>query len=518
MPKTKTRMLLSTGEELDPRLLPRLGTVRNFDRRTLGAEVGEMARLLRQPLLPHQQYAADVALEVDDDDELVYREVRLAWMRRAAKTNLFRAVALHRCRVMERRWGPQNVYYTAQSGLAARRKWEHDHVKAIDKSAFGPLGRTKPVVKGRYARVKLDNNDPGIFWLNDSTWRPAPPTETASHGDDADLAGIDEAFAHVDDRVEQAYGPAGLTRRSPQLWVMSAAGTDKSAYWYRKVLEGRKLDGSSDGPVCHLEYSAADDEDPFDPATWWRRIPTLGHTVTEAAIAAELAKAQHGDALDDEETEEGAGDQGLERFLRPYLGIWCRVPVVASRRHRVISEAAWMTNVDDTAEARYEAFGVHVTDNGSTAAIGWAGWCGERRMIGVFDHRPGAGTGWLVPAIREIRARNGDAAIAVNPKSSTLPLVAEIEQAAGTLLKTSAAEWAAACGSLKIGVEEHTLCYRRQRSLEDALASARQRKLMGAWAWEFSPGVDDTPLMAATLALFALSASSSVVLEGSLMA
>jgi hypothetical protein len=463
--------------------------------------VGEVAKLLRQPLLPHQQYAADVALEVDDDDELIYREVDLAWMRRATKTNLFRAVATHRCRVMAKRWGPQNVYYTAQSGLAARRKWEHDHVKALDRSAFGPLGRTKPAVRGRYAKVKLDNNDPGIFWFNDSTWRPAPPTETASHGDDADLAGIDEAFAHQDDRAEQAYGPAGLTRRSPQLWVMSAAGTERSIYWYRKVLAGRELDGSMDGPVCYLEYSFAGDEDSLDPQTWWARIPTLGHTVTERALADELAKARRGDEPGDDELEEGAGDVGLERFLRPYGGIWCRKPILGAKRSRVISEAGWLHESNQASEKPVvpEAFGVHVSADGSSAAIGWCATDGERRRIGVLAHRPGAGTAWLVGAVGEIRQRAPRAPIAVNPHSDAAPLVAELERG-GALVKTTAQQYAAACMAFKSGVIEHTLCYARQQSLEDALAAAKTRALSGAWAWDGS-GIE--ALIATTLALHA---------------
>lgn len=503
---TKTRTLLSTGEELDLRLLPRLGTRRNYDRRTLGAEVGQVARLLGRPLLPHQQYAADVALEVDDDDELVYREVNLAWPRRGAKTDLIRSVGAHRCRVLAKRWGPQNVYYTAQSGIAARRKWEHDQVKFIDQSkAYGPLGRTKPVVRGRYGRVKLDNNDPGIFWFNGSMWRPAPPTDTAGHGDDADLAVIDEAFAHTDDRVEQAYGPAMLTRRSPQLWVISAAGHDRSRYWYPKVLEGRKLDGSTEGPTCYLEYSAGDDEDPFDRATWWRRIPTLGFTVTEAALAAELAKAQRGDPDDDDEQDEGAGDVGLERFLRPYLGIWCRVPVLARSRPRVITSAQWLhpDNVYTGQEpARPEAFGVDVSPDRTTAAIGWSGVASDgRRRIGVLEHRPGRGVGWVVEAVAEIRRRSPNAAICVDPRSDVSGLLVELEKVAGELVKTSAQDMAAACGALYDAVVEHRVQYRRQSALEAAVDAAARRPLAGAWAWDRRESLGDiTPLVAVTLA------------------
>lgn len=505
MTEPRVRTVLSTGEEVGL-LLPRFGTPRNYERRTLGAEVGEIARKLGQPLLPHQQYLVDVALELDDDDSLVYREVDVAWMRRQGKTNLVRSLIVHRNRVLARRWGPQFSCYTAQSGIAARRKWEHDQVNPIDKSAYGPLGRTKPRVVGKFARVKLDNNDPGIFWRNGSIHRPAPPTETAGHGDDVDLAVIDEAFAHQDDRVEQAYGPAMLTRPSPQLWVMSAAGTERSAYWWRKVKRGREAceAGRFDGPTCYSEYSSDGVEAFDDPATWYRRMPALDHTITEAAVAAELAKVLRGEDIEADDDDADAGDVGLEQFLRPYLGIWCRVPITATKLSRVISEAAWLGNVDEFATARYEAFGVHVSDDGATAAIGFAGWCGDRRMIGVFDHRPGAGTAWLAPVLKEIRTLNPQVPIAINPRSAVSPVVLDMEAAAGgELVKTSAAEFAAACGALKIGVDDGTLCYRRQRSLEDSLGSARQRKLSGAWAWEFPAGVDGTPVVSVTLALHA---------------
>ncbi len=503
-------MLLSTGEELD--CPPRLGTPRNYDRRTLGGEVGEIARRMGRPLMPWQQYVADVALEVDDDDELVYDEVDLAVPRRQGKTDLILPVGVWRCRVAVKRWGPQNVYYTAQSGMAARRKWKEDQVKRIDRSPWGPLGRTKPAVAGRFAEVRFDNNDPGIFWANDSTWRPAPPTETAGHGDDADLPLIDEAFAHVDDRVEQAYGPAMLTRQSAQLWAFSAAGTDRSVYWWRKVLRGRAMveAGRFDSPICFLEWSVGDDEDPFDPETWWRRLPALGHTITEAKIQAELDKVRAGDVGEVEafDADDAAGDVGMERFLRPYCGIWCRTPKIAESRQRVIPMAQWLHEENlyaGRAPVRAEVFGVGVSPDAGTAAVGFgASVDGGRCHLGVLDHRPGAGVGWVRDVVAEIRSKAPSASVCINPRTSAAQLIADLERDGVELVKMSALDNAAACGALKTAVVEHTVRYRRQSALETAVDVAAKRDLHGGWAWDASASLGDiAPLEAVTAAFHA---------------
>ena len=39
--------------------------------------------------------------------------------------------------------------------------------------------------------------------------------------------------------------------------------------------------------MCYFEWSAPDDADPFDPATWWACMPALGHTVDVETITAD---------------------------------------------------------------------------------------------------------------------------------------------------------------------------------------------------------------------------------------
>lgn len=458
-----------------------------------------MARILGQPLMPWQQYVADVALEVDDDDRLVYSDVHLSVMRRQGKTSLVRSLTVHRARVLAKRWGPQFIAYTAQDGKHARRKWEEDQVGPIDRSAYGPLGKARQ--PGRYGRVKFDNNDPGIFWANGSVHRPTAPTETAGHGDALDLGVIDEAFAHTDDRVEQAFGPAMLTRVCPQLWVMSAAGTDRSAYWWAKVLRGREMceAGRFDGPTCYFEWSAADDEPYDDPEVWRRRMPALGHTVTKAAVAAELAKVRSGDTVDAD--DEGAGDQGLERFLRPYLGVWVRFPKT-DRRPAVIPAQAWGQCRDlESQPSEPVAFAVEVPADRSMALVAVAG--GDH--VEVVDTR--LGVDWVVPRLAELVAKWPSVGVGLRADGEAGALVPALVSAGVRVHEVSARNYARACGDLFDAVQAGRLRHIGQDVLDVAVAAGAKTAVGdGAWRWDRRASAGDiTPLIAVTLARWVVS-------------
>src|ERR1043165_8905339 len=58
-----------------PTCAPRYATPRNPARATWGARLAEVAAAYGKPLLPWQRVLADVALELDDDGHLAFREV-----------------------------------------------------------------------------------------------------------------------------------------------------------------------------------------------------------------------------------------------------------------------------------------------------------------------------------------------------------------------------------------------------------------------------------------------------------
>ena len=149
----------------------------------------------------------------------------------------------------------------------------------------------------------------------------ASGTETSDHGDTLDLAVIDEAWAQRDDTIEQAVKPAMMTRESAQLIVVSTAGNENSAYFKGKVEDGRAMAelGATD-TAAYFGYSAPDDADPGDPATWRACMPALGYTVTEGTVRADFTTMD------------------LAEFRRAYL---CQWPEVAKPGWGVVAEDAW---------------------------------------------------------------------------------------------------------------------------------------------------------------------------------
>src|SRR5205823_4853856 len=51
------------------------------------------------------------------------------------------------------------------------------------------------------------------------------------------------------------------------------------------VKRGRAaVEADSRTGIAYFEWSADPADDPDDPATWWRCMPALGHTITEAVV------------------------------------------------------------------------------------------------------------------------------------------------------------------------------------------------------------------------------------------
>ncbi len=106
---------------------PRFATERTLSRRSYGNAAFKISRVLGQPLMPWQRQVVDVALEVDDAGQFVYRDVVLTVPRQQGKTTLSLSLILHRALVRSR----QHIVYCAQSALDARKKWDADWVPVV---------------------------------------------------------------------------------------------------------------------------------------------------------------------------------------------------------------------------------------------------------------------------------------------------------------------------------------------------------------------------------------------------
>ncbi len=495
-------------------ILPRFGTPRDLSRVTLGHEVGEVARRLRKPLMPWQQHAVDVALEVDPDTgELFYEEVVISVPRQSGKTTLLIALMVWRCLHMCRRLGtPQTVTYLAQTRNAGRLKLEREIIPLV-RRATGlrevPHSRARPERDTDW-KPSLNNGSEHILFGTGSFLQVAAPTETGSHGDVLDMPVIDEAFAHQNDLVEQAVDAATITRTSAQTYIISTAGNARSVFFWRKVLAGRRtVTEGRPSRSCYLEWSLPDDADYHDPEQWAQYLPALGHSIKAAKLATRLDKAlANPDEVDDEGYE-----PGLPGFLRGYMNRWVDPPQLTHEvRPSEIAPEVWMSSTLVDAGSQIVGpcvIGVGVGLNGLSASFVVAGrnaagrvhvetlvrdaelWRFEARLRGFVQTWQPSSVAWYNNGPSRAFAPEIQRATALCTTSSPVPL--------------NGLEWRAACAAFVRAVADAQIVHLGDLLLEDSVRGAFRREVGDGWEWDLAGArTDITALLAATAAVRAV--------------
>jgi phage terminase large subunit-like protein len=259
-------------------------------------------------LMPHQWQIIATGTEVGENGLPAYRQVVIEEPRQQGKSVGTLSLMIARARDVP----GTMISYSAQTRLAGRRRF-------LD--VWWPRIRRSPLRK--LIDVRKGYGSEAFVFRNGSMIMLASGTEASDHGDTLHLSVIDEAWAQRDGTIEQALKPAMMTVPSAQLFVVSTAGTEFSAYFRGKVEEGRaRCEMGLTDTAAYTGYSAPDDADPGDPATWYGCMPALGITVTEEVVRADF------------ETME------LSEFrrLRAYL---CQWPDVAKPGWAEISQDAW---------------------------------------------------------------------------------------------------------------------------------------------------------------------------------
>ncbi|MBZ6135762.1 terminase large subunit domain-containing protein [Streptomyces olivaceus] len=485
---------------------PRWGTPRHPDRPSLGPKLWKVMAKLGAPPMPWQKYVTDVALELDPaTGRFAHREVGLSVSRQQGKTELCLGAQVHRALA----WPRQNIVYAAQTRNDARKRWEDEFWEKISGSDLA-----------KYARIRKSNGNEAILFPGKrSRMGITANTEKAGHGPPLDMGFIDEAFAHIDDRLEQAFSPAMLTRAMAQLWWASAGGTTKSVWLNKKRENGRALiealwDALAEDPAAarprtaYFEWYAPEDMDRSDPATWRATLPALGYTVTEEIIAAELEK------MDPAE------------FDRAYLNR-TRKPTPPTDPN--VPKLAWPGLVDAGSKpvADSVALAIDVSKDRAHASIAAASLRPDGKVhVEVVARRPG--TDWVVPAVAKLHQLWKPVAVAVAssgaPAGSLIDdlVAAGIEvpkdKAAperGDLAVMRAGDITEACGQLADAMNQSTVVHLDQVPLTAAVNGARTRRNGDAWQLDRTASlVDISPLCAVTFARWALLVRGPLVEEG----
>lgn len=122
---------------------------------------------------------------------------------------------------------------------------------------------------------------------------------------------------------------------------------------------------------------------------------------------------------------------------------------------------------------------------------------GTRVVIDLlwYDHPRGA-----VKRLDALYVKHDPVAVVVDPRSQAGTLVRPLAEAGVLVKEPSTAEVAAAHGTFLDLVNDGQLAHLDQPPLTAAVRAAQQRPLAGAQAWERRVQVDQSPLVAATLA------------------
>jgi hypothetical protein len=450
---------------------PRWATPRSLDRLTYGAEAAALARALGVTLMPHQQLVLDVGLEIDPTTGwFAYRDVCVTEPRQSGKSLTLLVLSLWRALAWQRHCGrPQSLVYSAQRGTDARRTLLEEWAPLVAASRLAP----------QLPRVRLAQGAELLGFRNGSALRLIPNTPSAGHGRVLDLALVDEAFADEDDRREQAVVPAMATRADAQLWVTSTAGTADALYLLRKVAHGRAaVDADRRTGSAYFEWSAADDVDVDDPATWATFMPALGHTQAHAAVA------HAHDTLPPAE------------FARAFANRWTVTD------DDVIPAPSWASCQDPNASPAGGVYlGLDVPPERSSAVLVAAALDGDRVAVELVEQHDGLA--WVLDRLTDLRQTHADVrGVVLHAAGPAGTFALEIERQWGTGAHIATdADMTVAAGLFYDAVAEGRLAVYPSPALDAAVAGARQRRRGDAFTWSRrSARTDLSPLVAASLA------------------
>jgi hypothetical protein len=330
-------------------------------------------------------------------------------------------------------------------------------------------------------------------------------TKGGGRGFSADLVILDEAMI-LQEAFIGALMPTMSARSitgNPQMWYTGSA-VDQLVHEHGLVfarLRDRGLRGD-DPSLVYLEWSADPgvDSDGVEvelgsldaallssAAAWAQANPGLGIRISPDHVAKELRSMD-------------ARTFAVERLG---IGDW---PPVHTVNGEVISVDDWNALFDPASVVIDPVrFAYDVKPDRSVASISVAGLRADGlRHVELVDRRKG--TGWVADRLAELVSHHGaPGGVICDPYGPAGSLVNDIEEAGVEVQKVTAREHADACGMIFDLVEQQGLRHLGQGEFAAAIKGVKKRPLGDAWAWSRKGGVDITPLVSGTLALWGVS-------------
>jgi hypothetical protein len=454
--------------------LPRLESVpARVDSR--GSEVVEFCAGIGLNLDPWQAHVLEQMLGVRADGLWAAFETCTTVSRQNGKSAILEARALAGLFLFDE----SLILWSAHAFKTARESFRR---------VVGHIENSAPL-KSRVKNVRTSHGEEGIELKTGQRLQFVARSRTSGRGFTGDVAILDECQV-LDAEDIAALLPTLSTRPNPQ--VIYTGTVDDAATQLRGLRE-RALAGG-DTALAYMEWSAADDADPADPASWAQANPALGSRISQEFIAREYA----------------AMANDLDWFRQERLSIWPK-----RQAESVLAEPAWLACVDESSTMSDPVtFGIDVSPDRTWAAIGAAGSRPDgSKHVELVEFR--RGTGWVVERITELVNKWRPSAVVVDAGGPAGSLLADLEAARIDVTLTSTRDYVQACGMFFDAVDGGFVWHIGQPDLTSAALCAKRRPLGDAWAWsrKSSTDVPISPLVAVTLAHWASRSASHAVYD-----
>lgn len=356
------------------------------------------------------------------------------------------------------------------------------------------IGRN-PQLKRRVKSVKRSHGEEGVYLKDGRKLLYKTRTKGGGRGFSADFLGMDEAM-YIAEAFLGALMPVISARPNPQIWYMGSAPdqvTMENAIVFARLRE-RALAGDP-GRLAYLGWSAAY----VDNKVVFESPPEVPREATAEPEMIARANPALGIRIDLDHvlvTERAAMDHRTFCVERLGIGDW---PTTDGGPAQVISPEQWAACLDpDRKSDGPSALAYDVNLERSAAAIGAAD---DDRFVKVLDHRPG--TGWLVDRLVELSDEFG-LPVQADERGPGASFIPELRERGVAVETINGQEYANACGSFFDLVDQQAMGHEGSPELDAAVRGTVKRPLEDKWAWsrKRSSGVDISPLVACTLALW----------------
>lgn len=475
---------------------PRIGTRRHARRRSLGPLLADVAGQLDVDLHPWQAHVSDVSLEVVKRNgpgsrlRLAAGTVGIVAGRQCGKSTWCAARVCFQCLLPElpevakvvgaRSIRPQKVAYCAQDRIGALGRW-YEHLELIMSSEL----------RSQVERVVRKNGEEHIRFCNGSEYRVLTPSRTGARGWAFDMVIIDEALAHPADllgviapTMAQRDGAGGCI--GSQLVIVSNAGDERSSLLNEQRELGRRAAIEGDTGRCWFEWSVADGADPLDEKVWKTTIPTLDAI---DGISTAFVRSQ-------------AESMRLEDFAREYL---CR-HTVRPMAH-VIDPVVWAAlpygELDPGMDAVLAVDAAKDRDLATIVAAARLDPYDDASTIAV-EIVDQLSTADVAGRIAELVERHEVPQVVIDQYGPLGYLVGQLERSGVYVRAVRVGDVVEAAAGFCDLVSAGRIAHLRDLRFDDAVAVAGRRKIGDRWAFARQGDVDVSPVVAASLATWAV--------------